>query len=295
MAQREIFIVGCGRVGRRVAALWLARGAHVGALGRSPESSARLQAAGIAVVNGDLDDPSGPGQLPVRDSILYYFAPPQRAGTTDERVRRFTAALSGHYPRRIVYISTTGVYGDRQGAWVTEDSAVHPGSDRARRRLDAETHLREFARDKGLELVILRVAGIYGPEMLPIERLERGEPVLAEGECGYTNRIHADDLAQVCVAAAERGRSGAVYNVADGEPGTLTGYFRQVAESMGLPPPVEISRAEAERVLGEGILSYLSESRRVDNARMLEELGVRLQYPSLSIGLAACALEQFAN
>jgi len=295
MTGDEVFIVGCGRIGRRVAGLWLARGARVRALARSPESAARLRASGIDPVEGDLDRAESLTEVPTRGALVYYFAPPPRSGTVDERVRRFTEALVGRYPRRIVYISTTGVYGDRQGAWVTEDSAVQPGTDRARRRLDAENHLREFTRSKGIELVILRVAGIYGPEMLPVERLQRGDPVLAHAECGYTNRIHADDLAQVCAAAAVRGRPGAVYNVADGEPGTLTGYFREVAEALGLPAPVEVSRAEAERTLGEGILSYLGESRRIDNARMLEELGVRLQYPSLSVGLAASVLEELAG
>jgi nucleoside-diphosphate-sugar epimerase len=135
-------------------------------------------------------------------------------------------------------------------------------------------------------VVILRVGGIFSPDRLPIERIQRGIPVLNEEECGFINRIHADDLAMICIAAMERGEAGAIYNVSDGHPGTMTGYFYAVADAMGLPRPPALTMAEAQKVLNPSMLSYLTESRRLDNSRMLRELGIRLRYPDLKSGLA---------
>jgi nucleoside-diphosphate-sugar epimerase len=187
-------------------------------------------------------------------------------------------------PRKLIYISTSGVYGDCQGAWVAEDVAPKPGTDRARRRLAAEILIHDWEQAYGIPTAILRVGGIYGPGRLPAERLRLGAPVLRERECGYTNRIHADDLAAVCVAAAERGQG--VYNVSDGHPSTMTDYFNRVADHYGLPRPPQINLAEAKTRLSAEMMSYLNESRRLDNSKMLRELHVRLRYPSLSEGLA---------
>jgi nucleoside-diphosphate-sugar epimerase len=161
-----------------------------------------------------------------------------------------------------VYISTTGVYGDAGGAWVDEDCPPAPATSRARRRLDAEQTLARWAEPAGTQVIVLRVPGIYGPGRLPLERIRRGEPVLAPGECGYTNRIHAEDLVRVCVAAAQRGRPGAVYNVSDGAPGTMTEYLLAVADAAGLPRPPVVGLDQARRVMSPGMLSYLGESRR---------------------------------
>jgi nucleoside-diphosphate-sugar epimerase len=190
--------------------------------------------------------------------------------------------------RRIVYLGTTGVYGDCGGDWVDEDRPVRPSVDRARRRWDAETRLRDWSAHTGGELVTLRVAGIYGPGRLPLERLRSGQPMVAQDDAPWTNRIHADDLAAVCVAAMERGRSGAVYNVSDGNPGNMTDYFNSVADAAGLPRPPVIRMADAGGRLSEGLISYLRESRRLSNRRMLDELGVVLRYPTLEEGLRAC-------
>jgi nucleoside-diphosphate-sugar epimerase len=283
----EVFIVGCGDIGRRVARLWLQRGVTVRALARSTASAQRLHAEGILTVAGDLDDAAGLGALDLAGAVLYYFAPPPVEGDRDPRMRGLLAAVRGQ-PRRVVYISTTGVYGDAGGDWVDEDAPTVPGTARGRRRLDAERALRHWAAEVGAEAIILRVPGIYGPGRLPLERIRRGEPVLAPAECGYTNRIHAVDLASVCVAAAERGRPGAVYNVSDGHPGTMTEYLFAVADAAGLPRPPVVGAEAARRVMSPGMLSYLGESRRIANTRMLTELGVTLRYPDLQHGLAAC-------
>ncbi len=278
-----IFIIGCGDIGLRVACLWQARGIAVQALARSAESAARLSAAGITPVTGDLDDSISLATLPINGATVYYFAPPPGQGETDPRMRAFVAA--GLRPARVVYISTSGVYGDRDGAWVDEDTPPAPATDRARRRLDAETALRTWGRENGVKVNILRVGGIYGPGRWPLERLQAGTPVLREEECGYTNRIHADDLAAICLAVAERGGADRIYNVSDGRNGTMTEYFNAVADRFGLPRPPAITMAEAQQRLSPAMLSYLTESRRMDNRRMLQELGVTLRYPDLADGL----------
>jgi nucleoside-diphosphate-sugar epimerase len=191
-------------------------------------------------------------------------------------------------PARIVAISTSGVYGDRRGALVNEDTPPHPQVDRARRRLDMERQLREWTDEHGVPLVILRVGGIYGPGRLPLQRIRDQVPVLQEALAPSTNRIHVDDLVQVCVAAAERGGAGRIYNVSDGQDSNMTEYFYTIADAFGLPRPPEVDWAQAERVMSPGMLSYLRESRRMDNRRMLEELGVTLAYPDLVEGLKNC-------
>lgn len=282
-----MFIVGCGDIGLRVAALHRQQGQRVYALARTPDSQARLQARGLLPVAGDLDDPATLRDMLVHDCLLYYFAPPPGESETDPRMATFLDAVPLEQPpEKIVYISTSGVYGDRQGAWVTEDTPPAPHTARAKARLAAETALLQWSRQSGKPVVILRVGGIYGPGRLPVERLQQGLPVVRNTEAPYTNRIHADDLARVCVAAAAHGKPGAVYNVCDDEHSTLTDYFNAVADTLGLPRPPQISLAEAQRVLSPGLLSYLNESRRMDNRRMHDELGVTLLYPNLQAGLA---------
>lgn len=172
-----------------------------------------------------------------------------------------------------------------------EDTPIHPQTERAKRRADAEAALQAWSQRTGVPVVILRVGGIYGPGRLPVDRIKAGRPVLREEESGFTNRIHADDLAAVCIAAMERGTPGGYYNVSDGQPGTMTQYFSAVADLLGLPRPPQVTRAQAEQQMNASLLSFLNESRRLDNRRMLRELGVKLRYPDLASGLAASAPE----
>lgn len=284
-----VFIVGCGDVGRRVAALCRSAGATVVALSRSAQSAARLKALGIETRPGDLDDPASLQGLPLAGTRVFYFAPPPDRGETDPRMRAFPDVLTpSALPSRVVYISTTGVYGDCNGAWVTEDRPVNPQTARARRRFAAETALRAFSAASGVPVVVLRVSGIYGPGRLPVERLRQGVPLVREDQAPYSNRIHADDLARVCVAAAERGRPGAVYNVSDGHPTTMTDYFNRVADALRLPRPPTIDLEAARTRLSPSMLSFLGESRRIDNRKLREELGIELLYPDLDSGLAGC-------
>lgn len=283
----NVFIVGCGDIGMRVAKRWRDRGAHVAALARSETTAARLRAAGIVPFMGDLDQPHSLEGLPLGGQLVYYFAPPPSKGEGDPRVKAFVHALAlTDAPSRIVYISTSGVYGDHGGRLIDEETPVTPTTERAKRRLAAEETLRTYGREQGVPVITLRVGGIYGPGRLPVERLRQGLPVLSQAESGPSNRIHADDLAAVCLAAAERGRAGRIYNVSDGESGTMTEYFFAVADALGLPRPPTVSLAQAEQALTPAMMSYLTESRRLDNRRMREELGVTLRYPDLASGLA---------
>lgn len=288
MTHKVIF--GCGYLGRRVAQAELQDGASVTGIVRTQASVATLQMAGIPARILDLDAALPTVDIPdLQGTELYYFAPPPRQGVAETRVGRLIAgfARTGQ-PRRVVYLSTTGVYGDCAGDWVDETRPAHPQVDRARRRWDGEQQFRAWSRSTGGQLVVLRVAGIYGPDKLPLARLERGEPTVQESEAPFTNRIHVDDLVQVCRAAMARGGDGEIYNVSDGCPGNMTDYFNRVADWAGLPRPPQISLADAGSRLSAGMLSYLQESRRLDSRKLQRELGVKLRYPDLQSGLAGC-------
>ncbi len=291
MVQTEVFskvlVAGCGDIGRRVAAQWLSRGAQVHGLVRSDDSLAALREAGIAPLQGDLDCPVSLPRLPACE-LLYYFAPPPRQGGDDPRVVALQHALEGGtgLPRRVIYLSTTGVYGDHQGNWVDEQTPPRPVAERAQRRLAAEQQWLDWGRTHGVDVMVMRVGGIYGPGRLPRKRLERGEPILRIAESGYSNRIHVDDLVSVAMAIAEHGVPGHAYNAVDDAPGTMSEYFIAVADHLQLPRPPQITLAEAHTTLSPAMLSYLTESRRISNRRLHDELGLQLKYPTLAHGLS---------
>jgi nucleoside-diphosphate-sugar epimerase len=285
----SVLIVGCGHIGQRVAVLLRARDQRVTGVVRSPASVRELHALGLDALSLDLD-----ADAPHITGLwgyggVCYFAPPPFTGTQDTRLRGFLEALDeSSLPRRIVYISTSAVYGDCHGHWITEEQPVRPTTERGVRRLDAERRLQAWAAQHGVEWVVLRVPGIYGPGKLPLERLRAGLPVLREVDAPYTNRIHADDLAAICVAALDSEHHDTAYNVSDGHPSTMTDYFYRVADAAGLPRPPVVSREEAQQVLSEGMLSFLQDSRRMDNRKLLRELAVTLRFPDLEVGLRSC-------
>ncbi len=289
MKRGPVLVVGCGYLGTRLVLRLRDEGRRVVALVRTPASCEQLVAKGLTVARADLDEVRDLPPLPVAGAEIYYLVPPPPTGDTDPRLARCLDALGrqGH-PARVLYLSTTAVYGDRGGAWVNEDAPPRPGTARGRRRLAAERCLRAWGRARGIATVVLRVAGIYGPGRLPLERIRRRLPLLDPAAAPPTNRIHVDDLVSACRAAMERGRDGAIYNVSDGHPAPMADYFNAIADRAGLPRPPLVSAAEAERVLTPGMRAYMRESRRIDNRRLLEELGVRLRYPGLDVGLDAC-------
>ena len=282
--KQPVWIIGCGDIGLRVGKLYMTDKQTVRGIVHSPESTSDCRQYGIECLQLDLDTDKLPSRVKFDQCDIFYFAPPPRAGQTDTRLQRFLNHITDA-PRRIVLISTTGVYGDCGGNWVNETSPTNPQAERAIRRLDAEHSVNQWAQQNRGEYIILRVPGIYAADRLPLARLKQGLPVVNENEAPWTNRIHADDLAQVCVAAMRSLHKNKIYNVCDNEPSTMTDYFNQVADTLGLPRPPQITLAEARASLSPGMVSYLNESRRISNTKMLDELAVTLQYPSLKAGL----------
>ena len=282
-------VAGCGYVGRRLATT-LARSRPVVALSRSAGDDAGLAADGVTGRSVDFDRVDTASLAAIGDgSGIVYLAPPPSHGDLDPRLRRFLAALGDARPAAFVYLSTTGVYGDARGERVDESSATVPGSDRARRRLDAESASRDWCAARGVRWACLRVPGIYGPHRLPLDRLRRGEPALRPEDAGPGNRIHVDDLVAACVAALDRPVDG-VINVGDGDHASTTVYLQRVAALAGLPAPRLVTREEAATRIGPGMLEFLSESRRVDTRRMHDELGVVPRH-GLDAGIAASLAE----
>ncbi len=286
----SIFIVGCGGVGRLLAKAWKKRGVKVHALARSTQSAGVLLQEGITPIAGDLDVIESLKNMPLAGRWVYYCAPPPSSGVADSRMRAFIASLQLQQtlPQGIVYISTSGVYGDCQGAWVDETSKPAPQTDRSKRRLDAEQQLRIWGQEYGVAVIVLRVGGIYGPGRLPLKRLQRGEPLLEPSESPYSNRIHIDDLVTALLAAVDRGQADRVYNICDDSPSTMSDYFLAVADREGIARPAMINMQQAASVVSPVMLSYLTESRRMANQRLREELGVKLTYPDLASGLKHC-------
>lgn len=287
MDTQGVLIVGCGDLGLRVARRLRAQGRTVHALVRTEASVATLARDAIAATAVDLDRENWFADA----AEVYWFAPPPTQGTIDPRLHRWLAGLRPR-ARRIVYVSTSGVYGDCSGRWIAEDEPLKPQTDRGRRRLDAEQALQEFAAATRSERVILRVPGIYGPGRMPIERLRKGLPVVEDGasdaERRWTNRIHVEDLAEAALAAMARGHDGAAYNTSDGNPTTMSDYFVRCARLLGLPEPPRVPLEQARAQLGPALMSFLEESKRLLNRRMLDELGVVLRYPDLAAGLPSC-------
>jgi nucleoside-diphosphate-sugar epimerase len=287
--QPTLLIVGCGDVGLRV--LPLVRGRwRVFALSSSPERFAQLRAAGAVPLWGNLDQPATLGRLAGLADAVLHLAPPPGSGRGDLRTAALLAALArGGRTQTLVYASTTGVYGDRGGALIDETATPSPGTERALRRVDAEARVRHRGRAGGVRTVLLRIPGIYATDRDggdPRERVKRGAPALRAEDDVYTNHIHADDLARACVAALVRGKPQRVVNVVDDADLRMGDYFDLVARLAGLPPVPRLSRAEAAASLSPMTMSFMSESRRIGNARLKTELRLVLRYPTVVEGLA---------
>lgn len=284
----SLLVVGCGDIGMRV--LRLLRGRwRLLALTSSPARFDALRSAGAVPLLGNLDDVASLARIGSLADAVLHLAPPPGHGASDLRTAHLLQALArGGRVKRIVYGSTTGVYGDTGGAVFDETRAVAPATDRARRRVDAERRLRAFGRACGVSVSLLRIPGIYAgdrPGGHPRDRLARGTPVLRAEDDVYTNHIHADDLARACLRALWKGRAQRIYNVSDQSHIKMGDYFDLAADLYGLPRPPRLPRSTAQTELPVVLLSFMSESRRLDNRRMLQELGLRLRYPSVVEGL----------
>ena len=290
---QKLLIVGCGDVARRTLPHLLGH-YRLFALLRDTAQCAFWRAAGVRPILADLDRAESLQRLAGLADIVLHFAPPPEHGTLDTRTRRLLAALGRGQqpPRRLIYISTSGVYGDCAGERIDETRPLRPITARAQRRVDAERQLRGFGRRKGVCVSILRAPGIYAAERLPLERLRRGVPALCAEDDVFTNHIHADDLAMLACAAVRHGRANRCYNASDDGQLKMGEYFDLVAERFALPRAPRIKRSEAPALLSPLQLSFISESRRLDNRRIKNELRARLRYPHVADGLDAAWLER---
>lgn len=284
----RVLIAGCGDVGLRAAAA-LGPRARVLALTSSPGRTGELRSRGIVPLTGNLDEPAALRRLAGLAGRVLYLAPPPGEGEGDPRIRAFTRALRLRTPpAAMVYASTSGVYGDCRGELAAETRPLRATTARAARRVAAEAHARLLGRGAGVRVAVLRIPGIYAPDReggTPRARLLKGTPVLEAADDVYTNHIHADDLARLCIAAMWRGRPQRVYNANDDTVLKMGDYFDMAAGIYGLPRPPRIGRAQAAGELAPTLLSFMGESRRMDNRRMKRELRVVLRYPTVATGL----------
>ena len=287
--RERVLIVGCGDVGLR-AALGL-RHCRVYALTSDAQRIPALRAAGITPLLGNLDAPRSLRRLAALGERVLHLAPPPGAGPIDSRTRALVQALRQRTaPRALVYGSTSGVYGDCAGQWVSESRPPAASTARAQRRVDAEGQLRGWGRgSQGHPRVsVLRIPGIYAPDRVggtPEARLRKGTPVLQRSDDVFTNHIHADDLARACVLALWRAGPQRLYHVADATELRMGDYFDLAADLYGLPRPPRISRAQAQAEMPALQLSFMSESRRLRTDRLQRELRLRLRYPTVLHGL----------
>jgi len=293
---KSIFnIIGCGYIGKRIAQRLQQQNQTVKCYVATQASQDDCAALGLDVQRFNLDMPglelTENSELDFASSVLMYLVPPPRSGRADTRMTHFIDYLqacektTGHPVQKIVLISTTGIYGDCGGEWIDESREPNPQADRACRRLDAETQLQAYCAQRNIDCIILRVPGIYAMDKLPLKRITSGEPVVRAEDSGYTNRIHADDLAAFCVEAMSEAVTAGVYNCCDGNPSTMNDYFMRVAEVMNLAAPPQISLQQAQAELSPGMLSYLAESKRISNEKLRRHFKTEFQYPDLKAGL----------
>ena len=266
---------------------------RVFALLRNPAHCAWWRNAGAIPVVADLDRAASLARIAGLADIVLHFAPPpvddKSGGSVDARTRRLLVALSKgkSLPQRLVYISTSGVYGDCAGGRIDETRAPNPTTARAARRVDAERQLRRFGQRHGVVISILRAPGIYAADRLPIERLQKGTHALRDEDDVFTNHIHADDLAMLACAALRYGRANRAYNASDDSELKMGEYFDLVAERFGLPRAPRLSRKEAGAQMSPLQLSFMSESRRLSNQRIKKEFRAKLRYPLVKDGIDA--------
>ncbi len=292
-------IAGCGYVGQHLVKKLLVTNEisektakeNIHSLLKSNQSQNKCQLLGIKTALVDYDKPTQENDLNdslfEQESIIYYFIPPPRQGKKDTRAQVFLTALNqakkNQYVKKIILISTSGVYGHCYGRWVTEKIKIKPRLDRALRRVDAEQQFQNYCQKNKIDLVILRVSGIYGPDKLPLKRIYAKTPIVRKQDSPCSNRIHIEDLLNICVLAGQNQNIKGIFNCADGHPSTMYDYFNQIAQAYDLEPPPEITLSQAEKQLSTGMLAYMKESRKINNQKLLSSFAYRLKYPKLKL------------
>ncbi|NVO00479.1 MAG: NAD-dependent epimerase/dehydratase family protein [Geobacteraceae bacterium] len=286
MNYSSLFIIGCGDIGMRVGAAIAAMSIKVFGFSRGNKFPHDTTSSGITLSHYDLDILESSPAPDFKGAPLLYLAPPPGGGKSDTRVANFLVTIKpGFEPAKVIYMSTTSVYGECGDDTITEERAVNPSNHTALRRYDAEQRFRLWCSEHSVPLVILRVSGIYGPGRIPMQRIHSREPLLNEIEAGYTNRIHSDDLTQICIAAIEKGEDGDIFNISDGETNKMNDYFNAITDLMGVDRLPQVTLEEGRKVMSPLMLSYMTESRKVSNRRMLDRLGITLKYPTMLEGL----------
>jgi nucleoside-diphosphate-sugar epimerase len=284
---KRILLIGCGDIALRVAPLIFSRYRIFGLI-RNNSHASQLRLHGIIPIFGDLDYRDSLAKIGGLADIVLHFAPPPNSGEFDIRTRNLLASLSqGSIPKRLIYISTSGVYGDCSGSLVSESRPLNAHSARAQRRVDAENRIRAWAQRNGVNAQILRVPGIYAVDRLPLERLRAGSPAIVASQDSYTNHIHADDLARIVVAAIRHGKPNRVYNASDDSDLRMGDYFDAVADKFGLPRPPRLSREQVKVAVSPVLWSFMEESRRMTNMRIKKELRVKLNFPTVGNTLSS--------
>lgn len=291
--KKTLLMVGCGDIALRTAPLLQDKYRVLG-LYRNLKSIDRLRSHGIIPIYGDLDFPKTLKKLAGIVQIVLHLAPPPGYGLHDLRTTHLLSALSRPtkthkriLPQQLIYISTSGVYGDCHGALIDETYPVRPVNERAIRRVDAEKQVRRWGEREHVHVAILRVPGIYAEDRLPLNRLRENHPALIDVEDSFTNHIHADDLARIICAAIKYAKPHRIYHASDNSQLKMGQYFDLVADHFGLPRPPRISRDEAQQQISPAMLSFMNESRLLNNLRIKKELHVKFMYPTVSDGINA--------
>lgn len=217
---------------------------------------------------------------------IIWMAPPNSAVPIDNTLKKLVlwaatrAQLFGKPAPRISYVSTTGVYGNAQGQWINEYTPLNAQSDRAKRRVHAESQLR-LGLKHGVHIHLLRAPGIYGDARLPIDRLKNGTPALLPEEDAWSNHIHELDLGRLSLWVNYKGGAFNVLNACDAKPSKMGDYFDLVADAFELPRPPRFSREQVKQMVSPMMWSFMSESRRIESLNQ-KKLGFRLRYPSVA-------------
>lgn len=278
-----LFVFGYGFSGRALARRLAGEGWTFAASFRSPEGRAAIEADGGEAV--DVADRPALVEALRRTRALLLTAPPGPEGCRGLEALVGPMAEAGAFPDWTGYLSTTGVYGDRRGGWVTETSRLAAQSVEGARRVSAERDWLQVGRGMGLTVTVFRLPGIYGPGRSAFDRLREGRArrIIAPGQ--VFSRIHVDDLASGLAASITRPRAGGVYNLCDDEPAPNSDVIAYAAALLGMPPPPEVRLEEAR--LPPAAMRFYAESKRVSNARAKAELGWRPRYPTYREGLRA--------
>ena len=292
--KQKLLLVGCGDIALRAAPLLRVHYQLLG-LCRRPENYDKLRLCGITPIFGDLDNPKSLNRLAGIAYAVLHLAPPPNHGKRDLRTTNLLVALTKRstikeiiLPQRFIYISTSGVYGDCNGALIDETYPINPQTERSLRRADAEIQIRNWGLRNRVRVSILRVPGIYAADRLPLVRLRESAPMLLPDEDCFTNCIHADDLVRIIFAALHHAKPGRIYHACDDSRLKMGEYFDLIADRFGIPRPPRVARANANEHISVGMLSYIEESRQLMNIRIKNELHVNLRYPTVAEGITAC-------